>query len=297
MVSFRKALRRAGCLRKDGIAMDGLAPLGDYVLDGSRLAAYLERIGLDGMAADVRRGKLPAADAATLAVLQQAHLQTVPFECLDIAAGKVPLDLSLDGLFRKIVTGRRGGICYEQNLLYAAVLQSLGYEVRLRAARHPKYGDDFDHIFLQVDIPGEPYPLLADVGFAVNFSRPLQLAAGPVQNDGRNRYRLLEQPDAGDGYTRLWIQPGLRGDGEWSEVFTFSPLCYQTDDYLERCHWYCTDAQSRFVQGPMISIDAPEGRKTLSARHYIVTAGDARTSVDVESPEQYEAYLHDEFGL
>ena len=277
--------------------MDGLAPLGDYVLDGSRLAAYLERIGLDGMAADVRRGKLPAADAATLAVLQQAHLQTVPFECLDIAAGKVPLDLSLDGLFRKIVTGRRGGICYEQNLLYAAVLQSLGYEVRLRAARHPKYGDDFDHIFLQVDIPGEPYPLLADVGFAVNFSRPLQLAAGPVQNDGRNRYRLLEQPDAGDGYMRLWIQPGLQGDGEWSEVFTFSPLCYQTNDYLERCHWYCTDAQSRFVQGPMISVDAPEGRKTLSARHYIVTAGDTRTSVDVESPEQYQAYLHDEFGL
>ena len=277
--------------------MGELAPLRDYVLASDRLAAYLERIGLEDMAADVRRGSLPAADAATLAVIQRAHLRTVPFECLDIAAGKVPLDLSLDGLFRKIVTRRRGGICYEQNLLYAAVLQGLGYRVRLRAARHPKYGDDFDLIFLQVDIPEEAHPLLTDVGFAVNFLQPLQLTAGPVQDDGCNRYRLLEQPDAGDGYMRLWIQPGLQGDGEWSEVFTFSPLCYQTNDYLERCHWYCTDAQSRFVQGPMISVDAPEGRKTLSARHYIVTAGDVRTSVDVESPEQYEAYLHDEFGL
>lgn len=277
--------------------MGELAPLRDYVLAPNRLAAYLGRIGLDGMAADVRQESLPAADAATLAVLQQAHLQTVPFECLDIAAGRVPLDLSLDGLFRKIVIGRRGGICYEQNLLYAAALQGLGYAVRLRAARHPKYGDDFDHIFLQVDIAGEPDPLLADVGFAVNFSRPLRLTAGPVQDDGRNRYRLLEQPDAGEGYMRLWAKPGLQGEGEWGEVFTFGPDCHGTNDYLERCHWYCTSGQSRFVQGPMISIDAPEGRKTLSARHFIVTAGDVRTSVDVESRERFEVYLHDEFGL
>lgn len=277
--------------------MGELAPLGGYVLDPDRLATYFKRIGLADMAAEAQQGRLPEPDAATLAALQQAHLQTVPFECLDIAAGRLPLDLSLDGLFRKIVIDRRGGICYEQNLLYAAVLQGLGYAVRLRGARHPKYGDDFDHIFLQVDIPGEPYPLMADVGFAVNFSRPLQLMVSVVQDDGHDRYELREEPAAGAGYVRLWLQPGLQGAGDWSEVFTFGPLCYETNDYLDRCHWYCTSEQSRFVQGPMISIDAPEGRKTLSARHYIVTAGGKRTSVDVESPEQYEAYLRDEFGL
>lgn len=277
--------------------MEKLAPLSDYVLSPEQLALYLRRIGLDAMADGADRGELPPADAATLTALQRAHLQTVPFECLDIAAGRLPLDLSLDGLFRKIVTRRRGGICYEQNLLYAAVLQALGYAVSLRAARHPKYGDDFDHIFLQVDIPGEAHPFLADVGFAVNFSVPLLLATGVVQDDGRNRYELREEPAAGEGYGRLWLQPGLEGPGEWSEVFTFGPLSYQTNDYLERCHWYCTDERSRFVQGPMISIDGPEGRKTLSARHFIVTAGGERTSVDVESPEQYEAYLRDEFGL
>lgn len=274
-----------------------MQPLDDYRLTAEQLACYLDRIGLGKMAAQVRNGAPPAPDAATLATLQQAHLWTVPFENLAIAAGDLPLELGIQGLFDKVVSQRRGGICYELNLLYAAALQTLGFSVALRGARHPKYGDDFDHVFLQVDVSDHDVPLLADVGFAVNFLKPLQLEEGAVQRDGRDRYQLLPAPEIGGGYLRLWMTPGTEGEGEAGEVFTFGPAVYQPSDFLERCTWYCTNERSRFVQGPLVSIDALQGRKTLSARHYIVTAGGRRTSVDVESPEHYAALLRSEFLL
>ena len=69
------------------------------------LQLYLQRAGLD---------HVPEATAEGLAVVQRAHLQTVPFENLDIVEGKIPLALDESSLFDKIVKRRRGGICYEQ---------------------------------------------------------------------------------------------------------------------------------------------------------------------------------------
>lgn len=77
-------------------------------MDRQQLIAYLDRIGLS---------EEPVRDIAGIGMMQRAHLETVPFENLDILAGKVPLDLSEAGLFDKIVRRRRGGICYELNFL------------------------------------------------------------------------------------------------------------------------------------------------------------------------------------
>lgn len=274
-----------------------LKPLAAYILSPDQLIAYLERIGLSNMALALKDGEKISADRETIGAIQEAHLRTVPFENLEIAAGNVPLDLDLDSLYDKIVVRRRGGICYEQNLLFGAALQALGYKIGMRAGRHPKYGDDMDHIFFQVDIPGEGDLLLADVGFAVNFSRPLRLALDQIQDDGKDRYVLRAAPAVGEGYTTIFQIAGLDGDVVEAEMFTFTPLVYEAQDCRKRCDWYCSNPQSRFVQGPLISIDGPDGRKTLSANHFVHTHDGKRESVDIESEEQYEAYLHEVFGI
>src|SRR5437899_3649777 len=86
----------------------------------SGLDAYLERIGLSGR--------------PDLATVHRAHSTSVPFENLDPQRG-VPVSLQAQDLHRKLVLERRGGYCFEQNLVLKAGLEALGVEVETFLAR------------------------------------------------------------------------------------------------------------------------------------------------------------------
>ena len=47
----------------------------------------------------------------------------------------MPVSLEVEDLERKLVTERRGGYCFEQNLLLKAALEALGAEVEMFLAR------------------------------------------------------------------------------------------------------------------------------------------------------------------
>src|SRR5688572_5787925 len=97
-------------------------PGSDHPLD---LDAYFERIG--------HRGPRPAT-LDTLAAIHALHPAAIPFENLDPFLGR-PVRLDLPSLERKLVDERRGGYCFEHNLLLAAVLRRLGFAVTGLAAR------------------------------------------------------------------------------------------------------------------------------------------------------------------
>ena len=94
--------------------------------------AYLERVGLPAPV-DV------SADG--LERLHRAQLFSIPFENFDIHLGR-RLDLSPAGLFRKLVLNPRGGYCFEQNTLFQAVLERMGFDVTALAARVRIRGSD-----------------------------------------------------------------------------------------------------------------------------------------------------------
>ena len=107
-------------------------------------------------------------NSTTLRRLQVAHLQTVPFENLDILFGR-PLSLELGALFDKIVVRCRGGFCNELNGLFASLLKELGFAVTFLSIRDlhadGTYSPDFDHLTLMVECADEPsVRWLADVG-------------------------------------------------------------------------------------------------------------------------------------
>src|SRR5512139_458454 len=87
--------------------------------------AYLRRIGV----ADAG-----APSLAGLAALHERHVAAIPFENLDVLLGR-PIRLDLDSLQAKLVRARRGGYCFEQNTLFAAVLERLGFAVTPLGAR------------------------------------------------------------------------------------------------------------------------------------------------------------------
>src|SRR5262249_10311169 len=120
------------------------------------LDAYLRRIEYAGERRPTR---------AALEAVHLAHATHIPFENLDILLGK-PIRLDIASVQAKLVHGRRGGYCFEQNQLLAAALEAFGFPVTRLAARVRLGATRVlprTHMLLAVEVEGTRY--LADVGF------------------------------------------------------------------------------------------------------------------------------------
>src|SRR3954471_14394000 len=132
--------------------------------DPALLAAYFDRIGYRGE---------PAPDQQTLIALHRAHRMAVPFENLDIPLGR-GIALDPERLFGKLVTGRRGGYCFEQNALFLRMLESIGFEARSLLARvwlMAEATPPRTHTLNLVRLGSEQ--LIVDVGFGGSFVPPM----------------------------------------------------------------------------------------------------------------------------
>ena len=89
------------------------------------LGAYLARIGFDGHA---------SPDLPTLQSIALRHPTAIPFENLNPLLGR-PVPLDIGSLQRKLVEERRGGWCFEHNLLLGTALAAIGFHVEGLAAR------------------------------------------------------------------------------------------------------------------------------------------------------------------
>jgi N-hydroxyarylamine O-acetyltransferase len=213
------------------------------------LDAYCERIGYRG-------ARTPTL--ATLRELQWHHVSAIPFENLTSLAGE-PVLLEPAALQAKMVHGRRGGYCYEQNVLFAAVLQRLGFQVTGLAARvvwnpAPGAGNPRTHMLLRLELPEGSH--IADVGFgSASLPGPLRLVTGLAQPTPIEPYRLVEHAE---GYQLELQQP----EG-WRPVYTFDLQPQQFADY-QMANWFVsTSPASRFVQVLMVARPAGTLRRTL----------------------------------
>lgn len=186
--------------------------------DDANIGAYFERIGFAGSIAPTLR---------TLEGLHALHPAAIPFENLDPLIG-VPIRLELRNLEQKMLFEKRGGYCLEHNLLFKAMLEDLGFEVKGLAARvhwnHPIEEErPLSHMVLLVDINGAEY--LADVGFgALTLTAPLRLRADIEQATPHETFRLLKL----DGGWRLDVQIGE----EWRPVYSFEEIERDFADYV-----------------------------------------------------------------
>ena len=222
---------------------------GETAAAALNLPAYLRRIGYAGDLAPTR---------ATLDAIHLAHATSIPFENLDVLLG-VPIRLDLASLQAKLVAGRRGGYCFEQNALFAAVLEHLGFTVTRLAAR-VRLGTDRvlprTHMTLRVDLDGAP--LQADVGFG---------ADGPLlpvpRGGGESRqfawaYRVIEVGGA-------QLLQSRRGD-IWQDLYAFTHEPQLAVDYEIANHYTSTHPASRFTQVLTVQRLSTDVRWTLRNR-------------------------------
>ncbi len=242
--------------------------------------AYLRRTGYDGP-----RG--PTLD--TLRGLHLAHLQTVPFENLDIGLHR-PISLDPAALYRKIVERRRGGYCYELNGLFALLLREAGFRVEMLSAGVARPGGgfspEFDHMALRVSLE-EPW--LADVGFGDLFLRPLRIDFRGRQEEGAKSFRIAR---SGKWHVLSKREPGA----DWTPEYRFTLVPHRLEEFEPRNRWQQTSPESHFTQNTICSRATPEGRTSLSGSRLIVTRGQMREERTLTDAERTAALI-DTFGI
>jgi N-hydroxyarylamine O-acetyltransferase len=249
---------------------------------GFDLGAYLARVGID---------RPPAVDAACLAELHEAHLAAIPFENLDILLGQ-PIRLDLASVQAKLVTGKRGGYCFEHATLFKAALERIGFACRLLASRvrvgDPQAIRPRGHYMLEVDTPQGQY--LADVGFGGDGPlRPLPLLPDLVSHMPGSAHRLRHEQS-------LWVLESDLGDG-WNDLYGFTLEPQHAVDMELASHFMATHPASPFRQTPTVQRIRRNRRAILRG-----TALEIRTIGETERREIVGEtallnLLADEFGL
>jgi N-hydroxyarylamine O-acetyltransferase len=247
--------------------------------------AYLARIGHAGPRMPTR---------AVLADIVLRHARSIPFENLDAFTGRrVSLDPS--AVERKLVHGRRGGWCFEQNLLLGEALRALGFEVtdlagRVLWGRAPDAVTPRTHRLLRVRAGEGDW--LVDAGFGGHtLTGVLDLHDEASQDTPHEPFRLRRLNDT-DRVLESLIA------GEWRALCRFDLQPQLPIDFEAANYQLAHDPASHFTQGLVVSRVAPDGRHVMRGLELGFHGLDGTTSrAALDKPEEVLAALREVFGI
>jgi N-hydroxyarylamine O-acetyltransferase len=210
------------------------------------LDSYLRRVGYSGSLE-------PTLE--TLRALQLSHACTIPFENLDTLLG-LPVAIDLESLQRKLVQARRGGYCFEHNVLFKSVLEAVGLRSTALAARvvwERPAGEvrARTHMALLVEIGATLY--LVDVGFGgLTPTAPLTLQTGIEQATPHETFRVVrEGPE-------FAVEARVRD--QWKRLYRFDLQAQQSVDIDVLNHYVVSHADSPMM-GRLIAARAASDRR------------------------------------
>lgn len=248
------------------------------------LNAYFERIGFAGSI---------APNLATLEMLHALHPAAIPFENLDPLMG-APVPLDQPSLEKKLLTDRRGGYCFEHNLLFKRILEDLDYTIRPLLARvvwtNPAGRDQPpSHLLLLVEINGQNY--IADVGFGgLTLTTPLRLRAEVEQQTPHEMFRVT----GGDPDWMLEVRIGE----EWRPLYVFTLDEVSEADIAPINQALATDPASPFTSELRVAL-SPSGRrlKLHNASFTIQPVEGEKEQREITGMATLRSVLTEEFGL
>lgn len=226
--------------------------------------------------------------------LQESHLLSVPFENLDILAGR-RIVLSERALFEKVVLRKRGGFCYELNGLFHLLLKNVGFDVKLLMGRvhdqnRNSYGPEFDHMLILAEVDGEKW--IVDVGFGDFSMHPLRFVLNQPLSD-RNGQFVIDRFD--DEYFR--VSRYLPEERRSSSEYLFSLQERTLTDFSDMCHYHQTSPDSHFTRQRICSMATASGRITLTDHRLIVTEGKTRKEIIIRDQSDFSEALTRYFNI
>jgi N-hydroxyarylamine O-acetyltransferase len=245
------------------------------------LHSYLARIGFHGET---------SPDFDTLKRLMRRQLFSVPFENLDVQAGKVP-SLAPEALYTKIVERRRGGYCYEVNGIFAMALEAVGISHNLVAARPMTYAvrRPKTHMVIIATIDGDEW--LCDLGFgSYGIREPLNLRW--LDREIRQGYDTFMLTMVSE---RDYLLQSLV-DGAWKSLYEFN-LCPQEWVDFEPANWLnATHPDTIFTQGLIVVLQHETGKTVLSGDRFRYVS-EGRVEESIVKPEEVAELLLTYFSL
>lgn len=210
------------------------------------LPAYFDRIGFSGA---VR------ADIDTVTAIMRCQLFSVPFENLDVQAGKI-VSLIPEDIVDKILVRKRGGYCYETNGIFALALSALGIAFRFVAAR-PLFGSQRKpktHMALVVHCDGDDW--LCDLGFgSYGLRAPLRMSQTDVAVRQDDDSFMLSKVNEAEYTLRALV------GGRWVSQYCFDLCPQEWVDFTLPNYFNSTHRESIFVRKLLLVQHTPQGRE------------------------------------
>lgn len=222
-----------------------------------------------------------------LTILQNNHMESIPFENLDVTR-KVEILLDTNRFHEKIIDYHRGGFCYELNGLFQQLLTALGYHsyfISCTVKRPNGWAKENTHAAIIVQLE-EPY--LVDVGFGDSVRQPLPLT-GEERTDVSGTYRVMKTEE------NKFILQRLENN-EWKILYRFSNTKRQLIDFTEGCLYNQTSPDSTFTHGDIVTIATKTGRISLSGLIVTETKNGKKVKFELTNEEK-EKFLQDTFQI
>ena len=244
--------------------------------------AFLRRIGSPDM---------NGSDEEVLSRMHFAHLTHIPFENIDVLMGR-GIDVSPQAVFDKLVTGRRGGYCFEMNCLFCLAARGAGMKAEGVLARVNRGGElgfgGYSHRMNVVELGRTRW--LCDVGFGGDgFVRPLRLEPGEEQSSHGNVYRIARSDK-----TDYTVQ--ILRDGSFEDMLAFDDRPANEEDFVISSFYTSEHPHSVFRHALMLNIYTDDGRYSVFADELTERKGGSAVRRTLSREEMAEA-VRKYFGL
>lgn len=213
-----------------------------------KLQDYFNRIGYTGQ---------PETNIETLRAIMRCQLFSVPFENLDVQAGKV-VSMVPEEIVDKVIYRQRGGYCYEVNGVFAMALQALGFNYQLVAARPMFYPVRKPKTHMAIVVRLGQQSWLCDLGFgSYGLRAPMALDGLDVEvMQDSDCFMLRKQ-----GEHEFLLQ--ARVDTVWQNQFAFDLNTWEWIDFYPANFMNSTHPEAIFVQRLLVVLHQPAGRTIL----------------------------------
>ena len=244
--------------------------------------AYLQRLSLD---IELKN------DFLTLQTLHRAQAFNIAFENFNVQLER-PIPLDKDSLFQKLIIDKRGGYCYELNILFYFLLKEIGFEVTPLIGR-PLYGyhnarRPKTHMVLKVHTQGKDY--LCDLGFGgKGLIEPIELLLEQESVQFTDTFKLVSHVEGYELQSKL--------EDNWISLYSFDLTRQSLIDYELANFFNMHSPDSRFTQEVICAMPTPKGRILLLNKVFKYHQKNETKQITLTTHEEYDACLKEHFKI
>ena len=252
----------------------------------------VEMVDVDGYLRRLAIESVPGPTVDGLFALHRAHVETVPYETLEIQLGR-PTTVDPESSAARIIAGR-GGYCYHLNGAFSLLLSALGFDVSRHVGgvfSNPEtaVGASGSHLALTVRVGDLEW--FVDVGLGDALYSPMPLRVGAVRQ-GPFTYRLERSPMV-DGGWRFWHAPEA---GSFAGM-DFAPAPVDMDAFAAMHTVLSTSPESNFMKVAQVGRRTATGTEFLAGCFLRRYAGGRLHRRVLTSADEWYDVIEQRFGM